>query len=174
MSNRYSGSPKYMNDFSKALAIEVRILLDEMGKLRDERRQLQQEIAELLAVKAKHGNGWSTTPPPAIEAPPETSPPTAEPLAPAKGGWRVVHKRPERKHRDKGANTPAPAASPPLPAIAAPVPVAAGMPAWAQWRPNPTFTPPAVTPAAAPVSDPFLNRPLSRPGLFGPPSPGPK
>ena len=32
---------RYINDFSKALASEVRILLQEVGKLRDERRQLQ-------------------------------------------------------------------------------------------------------------------------------------
>lgn len=40
-----------MGYFSKALAQEVRILLQEVGKLRDERRQLQFEVAELLAVK---------------------------------------------------------------------------------------------------------------------------
>jgi len=34
-------STRYLNDFSKALASEVRILLAEVGKLRDERRQLQ-------------------------------------------------------------------------------------------------------------------------------------
>ncbi|KAK7453221.1 hypothetical protein VKT23_011900 [Stygiomarasmius scandens] len=159
-----------MNDFSKALAIEVRILLDEMGKLRDERRQLQIEIAELLAVKAKHGNGGAYSPPgwagpaPALEAPPAPSPPPppAEPAGPARPGWRVVHKRPERKHRDKGASSP-----PPPPPLPAPVPIVASMPGWAQWRPNPMFTPPAVmTPAPAPVADPFNAR-LSRPGLFG-------
>ncbi|KAJ7327854.1 hypothetical protein DFH08DRAFT_884113 [Mycena albidolilacea] len=32
------GGPKYINDFSKALAGEVKILLAEVGKLRDERR----------------------------------------------------------------------------------------------------------------------------------------
>ena len=32
---------RYLNDFSKALANEVRILLAEVGKLRDERRALQ-------------------------------------------------------------------------------------------------------------------------------------
>jgi hypothetical protein len=32
---------RYLNDFSKALASEVRILLQEVGKLRDERRALQ-------------------------------------------------------------------------------------------------------------------------------------
>ncbi|KZV95823.1 hypothetical protein EXIGLDRAFT_765900 [Exidia glandulosa HHB12029] len=54
----YKGAPpKYLNDFSKALASEVRILLQEVGKLRDERRQLQQEIAELMSVKAKHSGG---------------------------------------------------------------------------------------------------------------------
>lgn len=34
-------SYRYINDFSKALASEVRILLAEVGKLRDERRALQ-------------------------------------------------------------------------------------------------------------------------------------
>lgn len=73
-----------MNDFSKALASEVRILLQEVGKLRDERRTLQQyvpntqtllplnpdylsspifrEIAELMAVKAKHSVGGEYSP----------------------------------------------------------------------------------------------------------------
>lgn len=36
---------------SKALAAEVRILLQEVGKLRDEKRALQYEVAELLAAK---------------------------------------------------------------------------------------------------------------------------
>jgi hypothetical protein len=36
---------------SKALAAEVRILLQEVGKLRDEKRALQFEVAELLATK---------------------------------------------------------------------------------------------------------------------------
>lgn len=38
---RWSCRDRYLNDFSKALASEVRILLAEVGKLRDERRQLQ-------------------------------------------------------------------------------------------------------------------------------------
>jgi hypothetical protein len=37
-------SYRYLNDFSKALASEVRILLQEVGKLRDERRALQQYV----------------------------------------------------------------------------------------------------------------------------------
>ena len=38
----FTQSYRYLNDFSKALASEVRILLQEVGKLRDERRALQQ------------------------------------------------------------------------------------------------------------------------------------
>ncbi len=81
---QYIASNRYLNDFSKALASEVRILLQEVGKLRDERRALQQyvrpvlnrlpecsltpsppipsEIAELMAVKAKHSAGGEYSP----------------------------------------------------------------------------------------------------------------
>lgn len=41
-------SIRYINDFSKALASEVRILLQEVGKLRDERRALQQCVHHFL------------------------------------------------------------------------------------------------------------------------------
>lgn len=44
----HSESARYINDFSKALAGEVRILLQEVGKLRDERRQLQQYVFQQL------------------------------------------------------------------------------------------------------------------------------
>jgi hypothetical protein len=46
---------------SKALAQEVKILLQEVGKLRDERRQLQFEVAELLAVKVDSPIDWTGT-----------------------------------------------------------------------------------------------------------------
>ena len=68
----------------------------------------------------------------AIEGPPE---PIPEPEAPvrAKPGWRVVHKRPERKPartvpKITGAPTPLPQALP-----EPPKPVQE-TPAWAQWR----------------------------------------
>ena len=68
----------------------------------------------------------------AIEAPPE---PVPEPEAPvqARPGWRVVHKRPERKPartvpKITGAPTPVPQALPELPKPIQDVP------AWAQWR----------------------------------------
>ncbi|KAL0945749.1 hypothetical protein HGRIS_012039 [Hohenbuehelia grisea] len=164
-SKNYNGQPpKYINDFSKALANEVRILLDEVGKLRDERRALQFEIAELMAVKSKHGAGgeyspdWRPKPqpddPPALPAPPAPEEEGAPP-PPTRPAWRVVHKRPERKIKAP----PTPKALPaPVPAPAEPRP---NLPAWAQWRPNPALAP-------APVNAPSMpSSPPPRSGLFG-------
>ena len=80
---------RYMNDFTKALSVEVKMLLEEVGRLRDERRSLQlwvilflhrmvyddwlafelllvcvtrREIAELMALKSKHGAGGEYVP----------------------------------------------------------------------------------------------------------------
>lgn len=124
-----------------------------------------------MAVKAKHGGGpggefagWLTkrepTPPP-----PSPPPPVIEDIVPARPGWRVVHKKPERRERKKAL----PAAAPPPPEP----PMPANLPAWAQWRPNPIFSPQpragtagAALPASVPTSP--------RTGLFGPPSPAPK
>ncbi|EKM78202.1 hypothetical protein AGABI1DRAFT_75673 [Agaricus bisporus var. burnettii JB137-S8] len=164
---------RYVTDFTKALASEVRILLAEVGKLRDERRQLQYEISELMAVKSKHGAGGEYSPDwrPKIEAPPPPSEVQAPPPPPAiedepiqaRPGWRVVHKRPERRAiKGKQPVAPAPAPPPPMPMpeVARPE-----IPAWAQWRPNPLLAP---TPMSAP------NTPPPPPGLFGPPTPPPK
>ncbi|KAJ3483801.1 hypothetical protein NLJ89_g12032 [Agrocybe chaxingu] len=63
------GSRNISMDFTKGIATEVRYLLAEIGKLRDERRQLQYEIAELMAVKSKFSAGgeyqpdWRPPPP---------------------------------------------------------------------------------------------------------------
>ncbi|KAH8112887.1 hypothetical protein DFH11DRAFT_388966 [Phellopilus nigrolimitatus] len=169
--------PKYLNDFSKALSNEVRILLQEVGQLRDERRALQYEIAELLAVKSKHGAGGEYTPdwrpsaglPEALPPPP--APPAIEdgPKEPAKPAWRTVvkHERRDRKHK-----TAAPqqiAAAP----IAAPAPTMSQMPAWAQWKPNPLLSPaPRIGTTAAPLPTP--PPPKAPDGLFGPKTPPPK
>ncbi|KAK7682793.1 hypothetical protein QCA50_014177 [Cerrena zonata] len=170
--NASAGPPKYLQDFTKALASEVRILLQEVGKLRDERTQLQAEIAELMAVKAKQsggGNpnvdfaGWlakrEPTPPP---APP--TPPPLDDLSPARPGWRIVHKKPERRDRKKALPAPVPEAPPP------PEAPPAHVPAWAQWRPNPIFSPQPKAGASTPMSAPMS----PRAGLFGPPSPTPQ
>ncbi|KAI0062511.1 hypothetical protein BV25DRAFT_1870279 [Artomyces pyxidatus] len=176
----FSGAaPKYLNDFSKALASEVRILLQEVGKLRDERRALQHEIAELMAVKAKHSAGGEYSPdwrpkqlPLPLEAPlPEMPPPEEHgPMEPARPAWRTVvkHQPPPPGGRRKGK-----AAAPPPPPPPAPAPLPdprADLPAWAQWRPNPLLAPVArtATPSQAVVQAP------QRAGLFGPVTPPPQ
>jgi len=170
--NYTAAPPKYLNDFSKALAGEVRILLAEVGKLRDERRQLQYEIAELMSVKSKHGAGGEYSPewrpkelhpedaPPAPPAPEEG----AVVPAPAKPGWRTVYKRNERKEKALAKIAP-PHAPIPAPRPESPRP---NMPAWAQWRPNPLLSP---MPVAATAAAPLPSTPAPRSGLFGPPTP---
>ncbi|KJA21354.1 hypothetical protein HYPSUDRAFT_42227 [Hypholoma sublateritium FD-334 SS-4] len=158
-------------DFTKGIATEVRILLQEIGKLRDERRQLQAEISELMSVRSKFSaNGefqpeWRL-PAPAIEAPPPEPLPGMEEVVPqAKPGWRVVHKRPERKARTTPKITGPPAPAP----LALPEPPKPEAPAWTQWRPNPLLAPtPHMGSTPAPMTPPTRN------GLFGPSTPPPK
>ncbi|KAG8896639.1 hypothetical protein FRC00_005624, partial [Tulasnella sp. 408] len=52
----------YMNDFSKALASEVRLLLREVGCLYKEKRTLQHEISDLMRFKSQHGPGGEFDP----------------------------------------------------------------------------------------------------------------
>ncbi|KAF8636300.1 hypothetical protein AX17_003641 [Amanita inopinata Kibby_2008] len=170
----FTPPPKYINDFSKALASEVRILLAEVGKLRDERRALQYEIAELLSVKSKHGAGGEYSPdwrPKAIEAPPEppAQPASASPpeeAIQARPGWRIIHKR-----KPKAITAAPQSATPTAAPVAAPIPEAPRheLPAWAQWRPNPLLAPTPVAPTV-----PLAQSPPPKPGLFGPPTPPPK
>jgi len=190
----YNGAaPKYINDFSKALAGEMRVLLAEVGQLRDERRQLQYEIAELMAMKSRHGSSgdyshgdWrssytSTPSPPSIEAPPPPSSHVGtqsddEPPVVARPAWRTVHKVGGRRQRALPAprpQSPAPShrpspAHPPAPMpphMHAPTPQT---PAWMQWRPDPMLGPlPGIPP-------PEAGSPAPRAGLFGPPTPPPQ
>ncbi|CAK5277380.1 unnamed protein product [Mycena citricolor] len=166
-----TGGPKYINDFTKALAGEVRVLLAELGQLRDQRRNLQFEIAELMSLKSKHGAGgeyipdWrpepehhlSLTPPPPPSPPPD--------LAPVRPGWRVVPSAHAQRRRAKQPQRPpSPASVPPL------EPPKPNVPAWAQWRPNPAMSPrplPGMPALRAPSPPP-------RTGLFGPSTPPPK
>jgi len=168
------GSRNTVNDFTKGMAQEVRYLLSEIGKLRDQRRQLQYEIAELMAVRTKFSENGEFQPewkPPAIEAPPEPPAPEPEVIPAAKPAWRVVSKRPERK---PARTQPKAITAAPAPVPAAPEPPKADVPAWAQWRPNPLLRPGSAinSPSTAPATIP--HEPPPRGGLFGPSTPPPK
>ncbi|KAF7298753.1 hypothetical protein MIND_00822800 [Mycena indigotica] len=164
--NGYAGAPKYINDFSKALAGEVRVLLAEVGQLRDERRALQYEIAELMSAKSKHGEGgeympeWRPTPEEPAPPPPEEPGPAA-----ARPGWRVVNKRRDRALKAQAMRPPSPNSVPPL------EPPKPNVPAWAQWRPSTAFSP---APVPGTVAAPLPSAPPPRSGIFGPPTPPPK
>ncbi|KAH6910772.1 hypothetical protein BKA70DRAFT_1424429 [Coprinopsis sp. MPI-PUGE-AT-0042] len=102
----------YLNEFSKALASEVRMLLGEVGKLREDRRALQHEIGYLLCMKSKYGPGgefdpdWRPPagpggpggPPPGDQPPPPPDVPEGPPDVPmARPGWRTKPKKKEKK-----------------------------------------------------------------------------
>ncbi|THH29355.1 hypothetical protein EUX98_g4850 [Antrodiella citrinella] len=157
-----------MTDYSKALASEIKTLLNEVGKLRDERQQLQYEIADLLATRSKYGGGeyppWigkreSTPPPPT----PPPQPLAIEDVEPARPAWRTVQKRPEGRRPKQKAIAAAPPPAMPTPEPAAPT----NLPAWAQWRPNPLHSPQPQ------LASPGPSRMPPRAGLFGTPSPPP-
>jgi len=174
---RLAEAPKYINDFSKALASEVRILLQEVGKLRDERRALQFEIAQLLSLKSQHGPGGEFAPdwkpdapaekPRAPEAPmpPPTNAPSAQPA------WRVIEtpRKIERKKKMPKSLAPGPSGGPmggPMGPIEPPRPPP---PSWTTWQPNPRITPVVKQPPVPP-----LGMPQHVPGLFGPRTPPPQ
>ncbi|PVG03989.1 hypothetical protein CPB86DRAFT_312621 [Serendipita vermifera] len=150
---------------SKALAAEVRILLQEVGKLRDEKRALQYEVSELLAAKARYGGDGEYHPEWRPQQPPPMAIPAPEPEPPsdalvlhqeAKSGWHKVSKKPERKPREPRKKAPAPE---PTPAPPVQIPPQPNLPSWASWKPNPIYHPQPRS--SAPVGPP--------PGLFGTP-----
>ncbi|KAJ7747892.1 hypothetical protein DFH07DRAFT_942325 [Mycena maculata] len=157
----------YLDDFSKALASEVRMLLGEVGKLREERRALQHELGYLLCMKSKYGPGgefepdWK--PPPGAPGGPPLDPPPPPPppeLPQARPGWRTVRPTTARKPKKKDA-------APPPPPTAAPAPdPRRQVQSWATWQPDPNLQP---TPTS--VEATLLVPDSSSPGLFGPRSP---
>ncbi|CDO77429.1 hypothetical protein BN946_scf184857.g36 [Trametes cinnabarina] len=160
----------YLDEFSRSLATEVRMLLSEVGKLREDKRNLEYQIGELLQFKSKYGPGgefdpsWkpamTCVPTDAAQQPEPAPAPEPEPEVPqhAPGAWRPIHLRGSRRSR----RTQATAAPPPPPPEPAPQ-----TQSWATWQPNPAFQP---TPPPQSV-DHLLAPPQGSPGLFGPRSP---
>ncbi|KAF8916666.1 hypothetical protein CPB85DRAFT_268353 [Mucidula mucida] len=165
----------YLDEFSRALATEVRILLGEVGKLREEKRGLQHEIGFLLCTRSKYGPGgefdadWKPPsqgplgpqqpppPPPAPELPPE--------VPPARPGWRNVSVRRSRKKKE-AAPGPPPSEVPHLIGPPGGVDARHQVRSWSTWQPDPANapTPPSVEPT-------LLVPDQGSPGLFGPRSP---
>ncbi|KAF9233906.1 hypothetical protein BU15DRAFT_53269 [Melanogaster broomeanus] len=155
----------YLDEFSKALATEVRMLLGEVGKLREERRNIQHELGYLMMMKSKYGPGgefdpeWFPPmppgPPPDPPAPPDMPHPP-EDMPQARPAWRTVPPR--------GGGTRRIRKQRPEPPEPAPEPRQAH--SWVAWHPNPALapTPPSVEPTL------LVPHPAS-PGLFGPRSP---
>ncbi|KAI9060094.1 hypothetical protein FKP32DRAFT_1595832 [Trametes sanguinea] len=160
----------YLDEFSRSLATEVRMLLSEVGKLREDKRNLEYQIGELLQFKSKYGPGgefdpsWkpamTCVPTDAAQQPEPAPAPEPEPDVPqhAPGAWRPIHMRGSRRSR----RTQATAAPPPPPEPAPPQ-----TQSWATWQPNPAFQP---TPPPQSV-DHLLAPAQGSPGLFGPRSP---
>ncbi|ORY77221.1 hypothetical protein BCR35DRAFT_305510, partial [Leucosporidium creatinivorum] len=54
-----SGVEDHVKDFRGQLTNEVQRMFKEVGKLRDEKKSLQTDIAELMSFQAKHGGSSS-------------------------------------------------------------------------------------------------------------------
>ncbi|BGP41725.1 hypothetical protein JCM10449v2_005716 [Rhodotorula kratochvilovae] len=68
-----NGVDEHVKDFRGQLTSEVQRMFKEVGKLRDEKKTLQTEIADLMAFQAKHGGAV----PKAAPLPPAAAPPPA-------------------------------------------------------------------------------------------------
>jgi len=170
----------YLDEFSRALATEVRMLLGEVGRIREERRALQHEIGDLLSMKAKYGPGgeyepeWKPPPgpPPADDMPPPPDMPGVPPQV--KPAWRKVPApRPKKKKKNMEAQAhvqahPVASTSAPPPqmthVVRYPDPSTQMRESWATWLPDRTqVTPPSVEPT-------LVVQARGSPGLFGTPS----
>ncbi|KAI4526514.1 hypothetical protein EV122DRAFT_207464, partial [Schizophyllum commune] len=149
----------YLDEFSRALASEVRMLLGEVGKLREERRGLQHEISFLLGVKSKYIPGGEFEPDwkgpvgapgmPPTGPPPDAGPPPPPPeVHAARPAWRTVSTRTSKKKKKDQM--------PAAPPVAQPDP-RQQVRSWATWQRD--------------FDNPTLAAPAESPGLFGPRSP---
>ncbi|KAH9048892.1 hypothetical protein EDB84DRAFT_1261793 [Lactarius hengduanensis] len=173
----------YLDEFSKSLATEVRMLLGEVGKLREERRNIQFEIGTLLCLRSKYETGGMFDPdctgPLAPQQPadlPPDEPPAPGPEPPRPGAWRSIHQRGGFKRtrkrseaRPAGPVIETPMHPPPGPPMGPPPDRAQAAGSWATWQVQPglEYTPPPSEPTIhlAPEVPPQPR------GLFGPRSP---
>ncbi|KAG8703147.1 hypothetical protein FRC08_003046 [Ceratobasidium sp. 394] len=180
---------RYLDDFSKALSEEVRMLLKEVGKLREEKRALQHEIGCLLCLKSKYGPGgefepdWvppgGTTCPTQVPVAPMPMPmpvPEPEPVveeeplpAPKPSAWRSVRTR-KKSQRDREEAMAAPTPLYPTGPIStdyvpAPPRTAAS---WQSWRGNPTHVPSPSPTGFESGAPPVVSVRDRSPGPFGP------
>ncbi|KAJ8292840.1 hypothetical protein OF846_004103 [Rhodotorula toruloides] len=84
-----TGVDEHVKDFRGQLTSEVQRMFKEVGKLRDEKKTLQSEIAELMAFQAKHGGSMPKPPAAAVPSSPAPAPqPSTDPgpLEPPKPG----------------------------------------------------------------------------------------
>ncbi|KAI0299456.1 hypothetical protein B0F90DRAFT_1857037 [Multifurca ochricompacta] len=161
----------YLDEFSKSLATEVRMLLGEVGKLREERRNIQFEIGTLLCLRSKYETGGCLTQIGShVDLPPE-EPPALAPEAPRAGAWRSVHQRGGfRRTRKKSETRPVGPIIGTMPPPAAPPPDRAqATGSWATWQVQPglEYTPPPSEPTIHLAPE----VPQQPRGLFGPRSP---
>lgn len=185
----------YLKDFSQALATEVRLLLGEVGKLREDRRALQHEIATLLFMKTKWGPGgefdpeWrppqetGSGPPPPPPPPPEDAPQDAP--AHARPGWRPTGKKGKKKKAAQQAPPqPQPAMEQFTQSAMSYTAYGGGQPlprrqpnvlsprtqveSWQpeQWHPDPNYEPSSIAPSTAQPTVHVAPPPPA--GLFGP------
>ncbi|KAK7678727.1 hypothetical protein QCA50_018309 [Cerrena zonata] len=176
---------QYLDEFSKSLAAEVRLLIMEVGKLHERRRTLQFQIGALLQDKAKYGPGGiyeDTWKPegyePSIHQEPIPEPPPP-PMEGARPAWRQVRNR-VRRVRNGGSGARPPHIAPQAPVAAAPVhipptniPYPGVQPARASWNPTVWHPPqnPNISPVDPMIPQEMLHPPVPSPGLFGPRSP---
>ncbi|BGP01662.1 hypothetical protein JCM10021v2_005367 [Rhodotorula toruloides] len=78
-----TGVDEHVKDFRGQLTSEVQRMFKEVGKLRDEKKTLQSEIAELMAFQAKHGGSMPKPPAAAVPSSPAPAPqPSTDPGPP--------------------------------------------------------------------------------------------
>ncbi|EJD02046.1 uncharacterized protein FOMMEDRAFT_48215, partial [Fomitiporia mediterranea MF3/22] len=140
----------YLDEFSKALAGEIRTLLGEVGHLHEQKRTIQFEIGSLLHMHSQYGPGGQFEPewrptmgplaPPHIPGgdmlpggpggpggPPPPGP--EEPPPPARPAWRTVQQRAPRRSRRARTEQQAPTAQ----TLAPPEPIP-HPPSWTAWQ----------------------------------------